>query len=65
MEKKDCEQCRDLPEGEVVSGHDHSKRYGKGICKEECFNRRQHGSSRCEFHVGIKRKIIPQTHGAD
>ena len=23
LEKQKCEQCKDLPEGEVVSGHDH------------------------------------------
>lgn len=36
------------------------------LCKEGfCTNNRQKGSSRCEVHVGIKRKVIPQTHGAD
>lgn len=24
INKKDCAQCKDLPEGEVVKGHDHS-----------------------------------------
>lgn len=62
MLKEKCEQCKHLPEGEVMPGHDHRP----PKCKVEgCENRRQKGSSRCEVHVGIKRKVIPETHGAD
>ena len=41
MEKKDCKKCKDLPEGEVVKGHDHRK------C--ECYND--------EYHLCPKHKL--------